>query len=87
MANSPIVASTPATSRMRVEACGVPPWWAASFGISRTSGGMTKNGTSQKTARQVTESASQPATRGPTSDGTTHAADSTEKALGRTSTG
>ncbi len=48
---------------------------------------MTKKGTSQKTARQVTESASQPATSGPTSEGTIHAADSTENALGRSSSG
>ena len=48
---------------------------------------MTKNGDQPEDRRQVTESASQPATSGPTSDGTIHAADSTEKAFGRRSTG
>ena len=44
-------------------------------------------GTTQNTSRQLTESASQPATSGPTSDGRTHAAASAENALGRNDSG
>lgn len=47
---------------------------------------MTKSGTRRKTARQVTLSASHPAMKGPTREGTTQAAASTENALGRSST-
>ena len=73
--------------RCRADGWGVPPSKAPSRGRRRSEGGMTNSGTSQKTARHVTLSASQPAMTGPMSAGTTHAAASTEKALGLRSTG
>ena len=44
---------------------------------------MTNNGTRRKTARQLMDSVSHPATSGPISAGMTHAAASTAKARGR----
>ena len=71
---------------VRLEEWTVPPWNSPRRGNSRSAGGTTKIGTSRKTARQLTLSASHPAMSGPTNAGTTHAAASTENALGRRST-